>query len=188
VAIALCLLALLNALAYSTFERSARRLIGNGLALTASVVCLACLILPRISPYKVLLSPSAFSLVAAGLFSPVLLYLPHAARTLIGAVIRGVARVTRVWRRHEVTFERGAALLGLAAIAIAQPLFEVVTNSPEFFPARSTPPRPLSRRCSPSVSAFLSGCSRSNARFESPAGAQPRHVTAWWWRFWWQPS
>lgn len=139
-AIALCLLALLNALAYSTFERSARRLIGNGLALTASVVCLTCLILPRISPYKVLLSPSAFSLVAAGLFSPVLLYLPHAARTLIGAVIRGVARVTRVWRRHEVTFERGAALLGLAAIAIAQPLFEVVTNSPEFFPARSTPP------------------------------------------------
>jgi hypothetical protein len=31
-------------------------------------------------------------------------------------------------------------LLGLVAIAIAQPLFEVVANSPEFFPARSTPP------------------------------------------------
>jgi hypothetical protein len=137
VAIALCFAALVNALAYSTSQRSARWLIVNGLALTASVVCLTCLILPRISPYKVLLSPSAFTLVAAGLFSPVLLYSFHAAQTLS---IRCFAIVTRGWRGHEVTFERGAALLGLAAIAIAQPLFDVVSNSPEFFPARSTPP------------------------------------------------
>ena len=34
------------------------RLIGNGLALTAFLMCVTCLILPGISPYKVLLSPS----------------------------------------------------------------------------------------------------------------------------------
>jgi hypothetical protein len=40
--------------------------------------------------------------------------------------------------RHAVTFERGAALLAFVAIGIAQPVFEVVSNSPEFFAARST--------------------------------------------------
>jgi hypothetical protein len=39
-----------------------------------------------------------------------------------------------------VTCERGAALLALGAIAIAQPVFDVVSNSPEFFAARSTTP------------------------------------------------
>jgi hypothetical protein len=143
VAIALCFLALVNALAHSTAQRSSRRLIGNGLALTASLVCLTCLILPRISPYKVLLSPFVFVLVAAGLFAPALLSPLHAALAIVGPIMRGFASVRRGWTRHEVTFERGAALLGLAAIAIAQPIFEVVANSPEFFPARSTPPATL---------------------------------------------
>ncbi|HKY21987.1 MAG TPA: sulfatase-like hydrolase/transferase [Vicinamibacterales bacterium] len=49
------------------------------------------------------------------------------------------AILARSWKRHELTFERGAALLALVAIAIAQPIFEVVSNSPEFFPARGTP-------------------------------------------------
>ena len=34
--------------------------------------------------------------------------------------------------------ERGAALLGLTALAVAQPVFEVVSNGPEFFAARNT--------------------------------------------------
>ena len=38
----------------------------------------------------------------------------------------------------ETTFERAAALLGVSAVAIAQPIFEVVSNSPEFFAARGT--------------------------------------------------
>jgi hypothetical protein len=140
VAIALCVAALVSALARAKAEKSARRLIANGLALTAFLVCLTCLILPRISPYKVLLSPAAFLLVAAGLFAPVLLYPLYLPQSLVGPITRGSAIVTRGWRRHEVTFERGAALLGLAAVAMAQPIFEVVSNSPEFFPARSTAP------------------------------------------------
>jgi hypothetical protein len=89
--------------------------------------------------YRVWLSTSAFFLFAAVLFVPVGLYaapavvrLPTILRQSPGTVIRG-------WKRHEVTFERGAALLGVVAIAIAQPIFEVVSNSPEFFAARSTP-------------------------------------------------
>ena len=119
------------------------RLICNALALTAFLVCLSCLIVPRISLYKVLLSPAAFWLIAAGLFSRVLLDPFHAPRTLAGAMRSIVPIAARSWKRHELTFERGAALLGLAAIAIAQPIFEVVANSPEFFPARSTPPETL---------------------------------------------
>ncbi len=153
VAIVICVLALVNALAYSKPQRSSLRLIGNGLALTAFIVCVTCLILPRISPYKVLLSQPAFALLAAGLFSPVLLVAPRElvvwSRSILrrsasivvataGAASRGFAIVTPYWTRHAVTCERGAALLALGAIAIAQPIFEVVSDSPEFFAARST--------------------------------------------------
>ena len=44
----------------------------------------------------------------------------------------------RFWRRHATTCERGAALLGLVALAILQPLFDVLRDSPEFFVARNT--------------------------------------------------
>ena len=47
-------------------------------------------------------------------------------------------RAANHWTRHAVTYERGAALFALAAIAIAQPILDVVSNSPEFFAARST--------------------------------------------------
>jgi hypothetical protein len=56
-------------------------------------------------------------------------------------VRRDIARVATIagyWTRHEVTLERAAALLGLAAVAVAQPVFEVVSKSPEFFAARGT--------------------------------------------------
>ena len=139
VAFALGVLALVSVVLPKSPGRAAR-LIGNGLALTAFLVCLTCLILPKVSPYKVLLSPSAFWLVAAGLFARGLLGLLYAAQALVVTIRSIVPLVARGWKRHEVTFERGAALLGLAAIAIAQPIFEVVSNSPEFFPARSTPP------------------------------------------------
>ena len=43
-------------------------------------------------------------------------------------------------KHHAVTLERAAVVIGLAAIAIAQPIFEVVANSPEFFAARGTAP------------------------------------------------
>jgi hypothetical protein len=79
--------------------------------------------------YWVQLSLFAFFVLAAALIVPVLLY-----------VFPEPLKISRFWTRHELTLERGAALLGLVAIAIAQPIFEVVSNSPEFFPARSTPP------------------------------------------------
>jgi hypothetical protein len=152
VAMGLFFLALVNALG-QTSPRRRLRLIGSALSLTAFFLCLACLILPGVSPFKVLLSPLAFSLIVTGLFAPVLLTqvpefvarMPATFQRLaviIGAVSgvlnRRFAIVARCWKRHEVTFERGAALLGLAAIAIAQPIFAVVSNSPEFFAARGT--------------------------------------------------
>ena len=154
VGIVLSLLALALALGPKPQRRSLR-LIGNGLALAAFLVCVTGLILPWISSYKVLLSQPAFWLVAAGLFSPGLLgsapQLPTWSRSslrrsiaivnaMAGAIFRWFGSIARLWTRHAVTFERGAALLGLAAIAIAQPIFEVVSNSPEFFAARSTTP------------------------------------------------
>lgn len=53
-------------------------------------------------------------------------------------VVRLAAAIGAIWTRHEVTLGRAAVLLGLAAIAIAQPIFEVVSNSQEFFAARGT--------------------------------------------------
>jgi hypothetical protein len=154
VGFALSLFVLVTALGPRS-RRSSLRLIGNGLALAAFLVCLSCLILPLISPYKVLLSQPAFWLVAAGLFSPGLLgaapQFPVWSRSILrrsvaiviamaGFICRRFDIFIRHWTRHAVTFERGAALLGLTAIAIAQPIFEVVSNSPEFFAARSTEP------------------------------------------------
>ena len=154
VGLALSLLALVTALGPKSQRRSVRA-IGNGLALTAFLVCVTCLIVPRISPYKMLLSQAAFGLVAAGLFSPALLVaarqfvvwspsiLQRSASLVVAmsdAISRGFAIVTPYWTRHSVTCERGAAVLALGAISIAQPIFEVVSNSPEFFAARSTTP------------------------------------------------
>ena len=144
-----CVLALVNVLGPRSPRRSLR-LIGYGVALTAFLVCLTSLLLPRLSPYRVLFSPSAFALVAAALFSPVLLNaasmlavrmpsLFQRSTAIIGGATRHLSSVAGYWKRHPVTFERGAALLGLSAIAIAQPVFDVVSNSPEFFAARGTP-------------------------------------------------
>ena len=127
IGIALCLLALVNVFALRTQPR-APRLIGQGLSLTAFLVFVVCLILPTLSPYQVLLSPVAFALGVINLYAPLLLQ----------TVMALVGKVPSFWRRHETTLERGATLAGLVAMAIAQPIFEVVSNSPEFFAARGT--------------------------------------------------
>jgi hypothetical protein len=78
------------------------------------------------------------------LFAPALLHAatraPAFFRGLLtsDAAARTFGRVAGYWKQHQVTFERGAALLGLTAMAIAQPVFEVIANSPEFFAARGT--------------------------------------------------
>ncbi len=88
---------------------------------------------------RVWLSTSACFLLAAVLFAPVGFYAASTVVRLPAILRRSPATVMRGWTRHEVTFERGAAVFAVVAIAIAQPVFEVVSNSPEFFPARSTP-------------------------------------------------
>jgi hypothetical protein len=153
-AIVLSLLALVQALGPRRQSRS-RRLLGEGAALAAFLVCVICLILPRISPYKVLLSRFAFSLIVAGLFLPVLLHterplvaaMRSISRTLAAMFVVAAGAMTRLFaiatdfrNRHPVTFERGASLFALCAIGIAQPIFAVVSNSPEFFASRSTAP------------------------------------------------
>lgn len=60
------------------------------------------------------------------------------AATLRPAVASAADYTFAFVKRHAVTLERAAALIGLSAIAIAQPTFEVVSNSPEFFAARGT--------------------------------------------------
>jgi arylsulfatase A-like enzyme len=148
IAIGLCLLALVNVFVPGSPPR-AIRLIGHGLGLTAFLMFAACLILPTLSSYEVLLSPVAFAFGVICLYSPLLLQtavtlvgkVPPFFRTLTAMVERNDGRFAAVagfWKRHEVTLERGSALAGLAAMAIAQPIFEVVSNSPEFFAARGT--------------------------------------------------
>jgi hypothetical protein len=125
----------------------------RGLAVMAALTCVGCLILPWVSRYRVLLSPWAFALLAAGLLAPVgvrairaagaptrrLGRAPRAmANGLKDVSSRSASAINRYWTRHSVTLERGAALAALVALGIAQPIFEVVSNSPEFFAARST--------------------------------------------------
>jgi hypothetical protein len=150
--IVLSLFALVQALGPRS-QRGWVRLVGNTVALIALLLSLTCLLLPLLSPYKVLLSPSAFALVAAGLFSPILVAAveplvtrmrPTLWRSIatsaapIRTVIRRSAAVGRYWTAHAVTLERGAVLLALVAMGVAQPIFDVVSNSPEFFAARGT--------------------------------------------------
>ncbi len=147
VTLLLCVLAIVNALEPKP-ARPSLRLVASALAWSAFVLSLICLLLPAFSAYRVLLSPSTFLLLAAGLFAPGVLHagarwvatIPSGLRRsgTLAALAGNVARAARYWKRHELTFERGAMVSGLSAIAIAQPVFEVVSNSPEFFAARGT--------------------------------------------------
>ena len=57
------------------------------------------------------------------------------------AAIPAAAHHTFAFSNHQrVTFERAAVLLGLVTIAIAQPIFAVLSKSHEFFAARGTTP------------------------------------------------
>jgi hypothetical protein len=134
VAAVLFVLAAVSALIPSPRARPVH-IFGRGISLTACLICAVLLIIPLISSYIVLLSPFGFSLVAAALFTPVLLAAVH---VLFTQWRMGLATIHRFWTRHTVTCERGAALAAFTAIGIAQPIFEVVGNSPEFFAARGT--------------------------------------------------
>ena len=87
---------------------------------------------------RIWVSTPAFFVIAAVLLLPIGLYAASTVVRLPQIIRQSPAAVTRTWKRHDVTFERGAALFALVAIAIAQPIFDVVSKAPEFFPARST--------------------------------------------------
>lgn len=80
--------------------------------------------------------PAARNVSAVGLlFAPAIV---AAALKVFAWAAALVGAATRLWRRHPTTCERGGVLLGLVAMAIVQPLFDVVRVSPEFFVARNT--------------------------------------------------
>ena len=89
---------------------------------------------------RVVFSAPAFFLLVMAVVTPVALYLLRAPFAVVLTPAAIFALVARGWSAHQRALERAAALGGLTALAIAQPIFEVVSNSPEFFAARSTPP------------------------------------------------
>lgn len=95
----------------------------------------AVVLVPITSDRRVLVTPLAFW-TAIGLLA--LPALAHAGRTASRWAAALVASATRTWRRHPVTAERACVLAGLVAMAVTQPLFEVLRGSPEFFVARNT--------------------------------------------------
>ena len=123
------------------------------LSAAGAVALAACVLLPAVSSYRVLLTPSGFWMVALVAFAPSVVRLMRlavqgivAAAGLIVALARLLMRplaalagsVRTVWLRHPEVAERTAVVFGLAALAVAHPILEVVSNSPEFFVARST--------------------------------------------------
>ncbi len=115
---------------------------------------LTTLVLPMVSKYKVLLSGGAFWVCVATLYSPALVW----ACTLGGAALRQVGRITiDVWipallglfargsrmvprldRRQATTLGRTLDVFSLVALAVAYPVFDILSRSPEFFAARNS--------------------------------------------------
>ncbi|MBK5295869.1 MAG: sulfatase-like hydrolase/transferase [Vicinamibacteria bacterium] len=104
----------------------------------AGVVAVAltlAVLLPLAWDRRALATPSIFWSAIGLLFAPAILAVALKGLAWAAAL---AAAATRLWRRHPVTCERGGVLLGLVAMAVAQPLFEVLRASPEFFVARNT--------------------------------------------------
>lgn len=107
----------------------------QGAAGVAVVALASVWLLPLVSGARVLVRPPVFWTAVALVFAPALL---RAALKTFAGVALSAGAAMRLWRRHAVAFERGAVLLGLVAMAISQPLFDVLRASPEFFVARNT--------------------------------------------------
>jgi hypothetical protein len=128
---ALSLLALTSGGAGAVPFRRARFVAAMG----ASAFLVALCALPLTSGYRLLIAPPLFWTTIALLFSSVTI---NVARHTGRFSLRMRPRVATWWRRHPTTCERGAIFLGLVSMAIAQPLFDVLRGSPEFFVARNT--------------------------------------------------
>lgn len=106
----------------------------------------AALLLPWLSFYRILLQPATFWCAVLVLHAPAMAAralraspaLTAASRLPLAAAHTVVRATARSWQRHRTMLERACALVGLVALAVAQPLFDVVRASPEFFVARNT--------------------------------------------------
>ncbi len=115
--------------------RIARPRLTTALMAMAGAVLTALSMAAEVSPFHVLISRPVFWLLVGVAFLPGCASLAR----LGGAVLLALTRSGRAfWRRHPTTLERLSALLGLCALALAQPVFEVLSPSPEFFAARNT--------------------------------------------------
>ena len=110
------------------FRTGALRRVHLTLAATAVTVFVVAIVLPHATRWRLLLNPIAVWALIAVVFAPALCQLS-------GWAARGARWL---WRYDPVTSERWAALVGLCALVVVLPIFEVVRGSPEFFVARNT--------------------------------------------------
>ena len=112
------------------------------------------LVLAMVSKYKVLLSVETFWLCVATLYSPVLVQACTLGRCALKRLYRvaiddGVPSLLRLFvrarrsvptlsRQQVTTLGRTLDVFSLVALAVAYPIFDVVSQSPEFFAARSS--------------------------------------------------
>ena len=139
---ALVLLGVAGAVWRLGFRTPAARRAHRAAAVPAIAVLLAAALLPLLTPVRLLMSPPVFWAAA---LAPLAAALWTAAglswrlvRTAGGAARRGARAGAAAWRRYPVAAGRAAALLGLVALAVCQPLYDVLRDSPEFFVARNT--------------------------------------------------
>jgi Sulfatase len=124
----------------STRARRSRLTTMTGVAGAGGLIALA--MTAHLSSYRVLVSQATYWVVASLAFLPGSLELAGIGWSMLRKVFSGAGAVARsghaFWRRHPITLERLSAFLGLCALALAQPVFEVLSPSPDFFVARST--------------------------------------------------
>ena len=113
------------------------------------------LVLAMVSKYKVLLSVETFWLCVAVLYSPILvktwtqgssalrrrLYrvvIDDWVPTLLRLFVLAQRTVPKLSRQQATTLGRTLEVFSLVALAVAYPIFEVVSQSPEFFAARNS--------------------------------------------------
>ena len=117
------------------FRTPAARRAHRAAALPAVAVLLAAVLLPLLTPVRLLLGPPVFWALALAPLAGALAAAAEVSWRLVRTAARAVAAA---WRRHPIPAGRGAALLGLVALAVCQPLYDVLGDSPEFFVARNT--------------------------------------------------
>ncbi len=141
------------------------RVTQTALGLLVLIFFVTTLVIATVSPYKVLLSRDAFWLCVAILYSPVLVRagtparvpLQRASRVAIDALRRWYSVAIDEWvpallrlivlargsvptlsKQQATRLGRTLDVFSLVALAVAYPIFDVLSQSPEFFAARNS--------------------------------------------------